>query len=257
MIGAPCHHFCLFINVLPRHLNIRYHKALDVLYLRPGQEEKVKDYRSRLSHNKLIITAAERNWIIHQAKKHASPTTSFRLESSIPVQKNRDGICVPEDITKLRAAESCATHLRDNTYNQGDLEEDLQSPAKRDLVPDWPEPHSPSKVSQIDVLAEDLPARLANIMNQLVERHKDDPVATQELSLAVEDLFCKLMARTDARLVTPATKRHVTKRGAIGMRSTKFDTDKVCSRRKSSCEPARPSAKKSRQTVISSQSLVK
>ena len=264
VIGAPCHHFCLFINVLPHHINIRHHKALDVLHMRPGHKDKVKDFRSRLSHNKLIITQAERKWMLRQAHKHASPTASFRLESSVPVQKNRDGICVPEDITKLRAAESCATYLRDNTYNQGDLEEVLQTPAKRHSEQEWPEPQSPSKASTIDVLVEDLPARLANIMNQLVECHKNDPVATQELSLAVEDLFCKLMARTDSRasnkqpaMVTPFTKGATMKRGAIGMRSRTLDTDTICSRRKSSCEPARPRTKRSRVTRISSESVVK
>lgn len=263
-MGAPCHHFCLFINVLPRHINIWYHKALDVLYMRPDHEEKVKDFRSRLSHNKLIITLAERNWILRQAHKHACPTASLRLESSVPVQENRNGICVPEDITKLWAAESCATYLWDNAYNQGDLDEDLQTSTKRHSAHDWPEPQSPFKASAIDVLAEDLPARLANTMRHLVERHKNDPVATQELSLAVEDLFCKLMARTDSRpmnkqtaIVTPGTKGPSMKRGAIGMRSKTFDTDKICSRRKSSCEPARPHTKRSRKTRISSQSVVK
>ena len=264
VIGAPCHHFCLFINVLPRHINMRHHKVLDVLYMRPGHEDKLKDFRSRLSHNKLIITQAERNWILRQAHKHASPTTSFRLESSVPVQKNRDGICVPEDITKMRAAESCATYLRDNTYNQGDLEEDLQLPTKRHVDQDWPEPQSPLKASAIDVLAEDLPARLFGIMNQLVDRHKNDPVATQELTLAVEDLFCKLMARCDSRgggkppaTVTPGTKGPAMKRGAIGMRCKDFDTDTVCRRMKSSCEPDREKTKRCKVTRIGSQSVIK
>jgi len=95
----------------------------------------------------------------------------------------------------------------------------LQAPAKKDADGELPLtlPQSPSVPCGIDIMAEDVPARLASIMNQLVDRHKDDPVAAQELSLAAEDLLCKLMARTDTRaehkvvkpqtaIVTPAAR---------------------------------------------------
>ena len=258
VVGAPCHHFCLFINVLPRHINIRYHKAMDVLYKRKGQEDKLDDYRRRLCHNKLIVTKEERDWILRQAHTNASPMSVFRSESSVPVQMNKNGIFVREGVSKMRAAQSAAAYLRDDTYNQGGLEEDLRSPPA--TTESWPQvaPPAPS----LGALPQDLGGRLAGMMEMLVERHKDDPVATAELSEKVENLFCSLMAKMDSRglrpVVTPTPTKKVegTKRGAIGMKTRNFETAFVYNRRKSSCEPRRKPAKKSRKTKIDGQSLV-
>lgn len=258
-VGAPCHHFCLFIRVLPRHIHIRYHKSLDVLYKREGHDDKTKGFRKRLGRNKLIITNDEYKSILTQAHTNASPMSAFRAESSVPVQKNRSGVFVHEGLSKMRAAKSASSCFEDDAYNQGGMVQMLKAPMED--IHDWPEPVSPS--SPLELPASDLQSRVMSMMQQLVDRHKSDPLATAILAEAVETFFCNHMAGMDTmesrNFVTPLSNKKVsgTKRGAIGMKSRNFDMAHVCVRTKSSCEPKRPATKKSRKTKIGTGSLLK
>jgi len=256
VVGVPCHHFSLFLDILPRHVHIRYHKSLDVLWRREGFEDRMDGFRHRLQQHKLIITADEYQTIILAARANSSPITVFPFAKSIPVQMNKRGIIVSEDLSNMRAAEAQRHYLRDDTYNQGDLVEVLRKPKGVEDEEDWPASQTPTQ--PMEGVGVDLQSRLGQMMTQLVERHEGDPVSTAVLVEQVENLFCTLMAKVDsgsyhAAPVTPSpTKKKVQgkRKGAVGMVSVGYLTGNTCIRIKSSCEGKRPMKKKSRKTSL-------
>jgi len=256
VVGVPCHHFSLFLDVLPRHVNVRYHKVLDVLWRREGFENRMEGFRQRMQQHKLIITAEEYKTMILAARANSSPISVFPLSKSIPVQTNKRGILVSEDLSNMRAAEAQRHYLHDDTYNQGDLVEVLRQPKSSSVEETWPAMQPPRH--PIDGVGVDLQSRLAEMMKQLVERHEGDPVSTAVLLEEVESLYCTLMAKVDSgshhrAAVTPSpTKKKVQgkRKGAVGMMSLNYVTSRTCTRIKSSCEPKRPLKRKKRKTNL-------
>ena len=268
MIGVPCHHICLFLLVLPRHINTRYLCSYDVLWRRPGHEAQQDYYRKRLRTNALFVTFDEYMDIIKKAKTESSPREMFCGPCSIPVQLNSKGVVVRQTVSVKRCAITKTSIVTENPCNEGGLIEEYFKPKgppgsrfKNDLItPQRPVP-APHQEGDPD-------SRLGRMLNELMDVYSADPDGSAEFESEFTDLFNRHMSKarlatgmeqsvplgdkkrkleeeSPLRKVTPDKRRRVSaqKEGPVGMKSVNFIQKTTSNRWKSKTEPARPSVR--------------
>ena len=261
MIGVPCHHICLFLMILPKHVNVRYLCSYDVLWRREGHESQQEYYRKRLRTNALFVTFDEYISMISKAQEHAAPKEMFCGPCSIPVQLNSKGVVVNQAVSQKRYVVTKASILDENPYNEGGLVEEYYKPKgpmggkfKNDLI-------TPSKpMAAQHPLAEN---DMAGMLNDLVDLYAGDTAGSAELEKDFAELFKKHMAKaklasgmddqqsrkrkleedSPLRKVTPDKRKRVSgqKEGPVGMVSVKFSKARTSNRYKSKTEAPRPS----------------
>ena len=235
VVGVPCHHFSLFLQVLPKHINVRYHNSLDALWRREGFEDRQDHFRKRLCSNRLIITYEEYNEIIGTARRMSSPMSMFCVDSSVPVQNNKNGMLTSLSITTRRAGLSKAAVMQEDTFNQGDLTEDLHHLQGEEEEESWGNVVSPSTQPTFSPVTGPS-ARMGSMMNELAEAYKEDPVALAKAEEEVAGVFHKLMARAPP-CAGQKSKPPGKLRGLVGMKSHKFLKGRIYIRMKRDLHP--------------------
>lgn len=262
-VGVPCHHFCLFLTIMPWHVHIRFHLDFDALWRRKGCEDKQMYFRQRLRNNKLIINHQEYKEIIERARINSSPQEVFDVPLSVPMQKNQYGMLVQQSVTSRRVALSSAALMEEDTFNQGGLSQEMHAPADSDdeaLVGDLVGPTAPANASQ----PQDLTEFLSQMMARLVIAHGDDAIGREELVSDATALYRRHMGRAQAMnkgtasaiSPTPTKKNpHVGKKALTGF-NRDIDRAKAGKRWRSKNEPKRVPKKKSKKTALTKESYI-